>query len=419
MKRAMKLMLLAVLSLLMLACGGGKEKGADGSGKTEIVLWEQMEPAVRDMYLGLVDEFMAANPDVVVKVTHYSTEDLRTQFQNASLAGQGPDLVYGPNDNIGIFLVSDLIRPVTDVVSKDFLGGFDGNTLNTGMVNGEYYSLPEFNGNQIALLYNKELVAEAPETWDEFLNAAQSVRSVDNRNRDNSMYGFLYNEREPFWFIGLYHGYGGDVFDADYNPTLNNEAMVKALTFAADVRGKYGLGEAGMDYGVADELFKQGKAAFILNGAWAWKEYEDAGIDLGIAPMAKLPGGDTPLFTSASKGYSISESVGEDKHEALNKFFNFIFEAENNAAISQAQAQAPAITAAREVESVKTDVLMQQSIETIDATVPMYIVSEMRAVWDAMRPNLEAVINGQMTPEAAAEKMQADAEQGIRTIKGE
>jgi len=413
----MKLLLLAALSLLMLACGGKKDEAA--ASKTEIVLWEQMEPAVRTMYLELVDEFMAANPEVVVKVAHYSTEDLRTQFQNASLAGQGPDLVYGPNDNIGIFLVSDLIKPVTEVVSGDFLAKFDQNTLDTGMVNGEYYSLPEFNGNQISLLYNKDLVESAPETWDEFLEVSKSIRNIDNRNKENSRYGFLYNEKEPFWFIGLYHGYGGDVFDTEYNPTLNNEAMVKALQFATDVRGKYGLGEAGMDYGVADQLFKQGKAAFILNGAWSWKEYEEAGINLGIAPMAKLPGGDVPLFTSASKGYSISETVGEEKYEAINEFFDFIFEAENNAAISLAQAQAPAITAAREVQSVKDDELMQVSIATIDKTVPMYIVPEMRAVWDAMRPNLEAVINGQMTAEEAAAKMQADAEQGIRTIQGE
>lgn len=418
MKRTVKLILLAALSLLMLACGGKKEEAGTPS-KTEIVLWEQMEPAVRDVYLGLVDEFMAANPDVVVKVAHYSNEDLRTQFQNASLAGQGPDIVYGPNDNIGIFLVSDLIKPVSDVVSDDFLAGFDKSTLNTGMVDGKYYSLPEFNGNQIALLYNKDIVGEAPESWDDFLAAAQSVRNIDNRNKENSTYGFLYNEKEPFWFIGLYHGYGGDVFDADYNPTLNNEAMVKALQFAADVRGKYGLGEAGMDYGVADQMFKQGKAAFILNGAWSWKEYEDAGINLGIAPMAKLPDGDTPLFTSASKGYSISDTATEDKYEAMNKFFTFIFEPENNAKISILQAQAPAISAAREVEEVKNDELMQVSITTIDKTVPMYIVPEMRAVWDAMRPNLEAVINGQMTPEDAAAKMQADAEQGIKTIQGQ
>lgn len=417
MKKVFKLVVLAAMSLLMLACGGSKK--AEESGKTEIVLWEQMEPAVRNTYLTLVDEFMAENPDVVVKVVHYSNEDLRTQFQNASLAGQGPDIVYGPNDIIGIFLVSDLIRPVTDVVSSEFLEGFDKNTLNTGMVNGKYYSLPEFNGNQISLLYNKDLVETLPTTWDEFLEVSRSIRSIDNKNKENSRYGFLYNEKEPFWFIGIYHGYGGDVFDSNYNPTLDNGAMVKALQFVSDVRGKYGLGEAGMDYDIADQLFKQGKTAFILNGAWSWKEYENSGINLGIAPMVTLPEGSNPLFTSASKGYSVAETVTEDKYEAMNKFFNYIFKPENNAKISILQAQAPAIIAAREVEEVKNDELMQVSIATIDKTVPMYIVPEMRAVWDAMRPNLEAVINGQMTPEEAAAKMQKDAEQGIKTIKGE
>ena len=36
-----------------------------------------------------------------------------------------------------------------------------------------------------------------------------------------------------------------------------------------------------------------------------------------------------------------------------------------------------------------------------------------------MRPNLEAVLNGKMTPEDAAKKMQKDAVDGIKIIKGE
>ncbi|MGL4452778.1 MAG: extracellular solute-binding protein, partial [Sarcina sp.] len=90
--------------LLVLAAGTLFSTIALGKA-TEITLWEQMEPAVRPTYIKIVDEFMKKNPDVKVNVVHYSNEDLRTQFQNASLAGQGPDIVYGPNDNIGIFMV--------------------------------------------------------------------------------------------------------------------------------------------------------------------------------------------------------------------------------------------------------------------------------------------------------------------------
>jgi maltose-binding protein MalE len=202
-----------------------------------------------------------------------------------------------------------------------------------------------------------------------------------------------------------------------YEPTLNNEAMVKALQFAYDVRNKYKLGEAGMDYDMASELFKQGKTAFLLNGAWSWNEYAEAGINLGIAPMV-IPGGNA-VFYSASKGFSIANDMAEDKNEAVNKFFKYILAPENNAKYALAQSQAPGITATRELKEVKENELMQSSISTIESTTPMPIVAEMRAIWDGMRPNLEAVINGQMTPKEAAAQMQEDAEAGIRAIRGE
>lgn len=386
---------------------------------TEITLWEQMEPAVRPAYIKIVDEFMKKNPDVKVNVVHYSNEDLRTQFQNASLAGQGPDIVYGPNDNIGIFMVSDLIKPIDKVVSKDLIKQFNEGALKSGMYDNQLYLLPEFLGNQIALLYNKKLVPNAPKTWEEFLKIAKSNRAVDSKDKANSKYGFLYNEKEPFWFVGFYNGFGGEIFDSKENPTLDNKAMVESLTFIRDIRNKYDLGEAGMDYDIASQLFKQGKAAMILNGAWSWKEYEDAGINLGVAPMPIPSKNGYALFTNASKGYSLSENTSDKKSEALNKFFDYIFSPEINAEIALNQSQSPGIEAARELPQVKNDKLMQDSIETIKYTVPMPVVPEMRAIWDAMRPNLEAVLNGKMTPEDAAKKMQRDAVEGIKIIKGE
>ncbi|MGL4672451.1 extracellular solute-binding protein [Cetobacterium sp.] len=409
-----------ILKKPMLVFAAGMLLSTMASAKaTEITLWEQMEPAVRPTYLKLVDEFMKKNPDVKVNVVHYSVEDLRTQFQNASLAGQGPDIVYGPNDNIGIFTVSDLIKPIDKVISKDLMNKFNEGALKSGMYNNEVYLLPEFLGNQIALLYNKKLVTNAPKTWDEFLAVATANTAVDPKDKANSKYGFLYNEKEPFWFVGFYNGFGGEIFDSNNNPSLDNPAMVNALTFAKDVRAKHKLGEAGMDYDIASQLFKQGKASMILNGAWSWKEYEDAGIDLGVAPMPIPSKNGYALFTNASKGYSLSENTPDNKSEALNKFFNYIFTPEVNAEISLNQSQAPGVEAARNLPAVKNDKLMQNSIETINYTVPMPVVPEMRAIWDAMRPNLEAVINGKMTPEEAAKKMQKDAVDGIKIIKGE
>ncbi len=58
---------------------------------------------------------------------------------------------------------------------------------------GVQYSVPDINGNQIALVYNKALVSEAPDTWDELVAAAKEVRDV--ADTANATYGFLYNEK--------------------------------------------------------------------------------------------------------------------------------------------------------------------------------------------------------------------------------
>ena len=147
---------------------------------------------------------------------------------------------------------------------------------------------------------------------------------------------------------------------------------------------------------------------------------KEAVIIMNVAAHQPIPSKNGyALFTNASKGYSLSENTSDKKTEALNKFFDYIFSPEINAEISLNQSQAPGIEAARELPQVKNDKLMQDSIETIKYTVPMPVVPEMRAIWDAMRPNLEAVLNGKMTPEDAAKKMQKDAVDGIKIIKGE
>jgi maltose-binding protein MalE len=48
---------------------------------------------------------------------------------------------------------------------------------------------------------------------------------------------------------------------------------------------------------------------------------------------------------------------------------------------------------------------------------PMPVVSEMRVIWDSMRPSYQAVLNGSKTPEQAAKEMQELAVKLIREMK--
>ena len=45
-------------------------------------------------------------------------------------------------------------------------------------------------------------------------------------------------------------------------------------------------------------------------------------------------------------------------------------------------------------------------------------IPEMRAIWDAMRPHLQNVMNGESSPEEAARAMQEEAVRKIAEMKG-
>ena len=65
------------------------------------------------------------------------------------------------------------------------------------------------------------------------------------------------------------------------------------------------------------------------------------------------------------------------------------------------------------------DPVIKGSMEQLAYGTPMPTIPEMRAVWDSIRPHLEAVLNGSETPEQAAAGMQKDAKEKIAKMHGE
>ena len=58
--------------------------------------------------------------------------------------------------------------------------------------------------------------------------------------------------------------------DENGQPTLDNEATVRALQFVLDLRDKYQVIPKEGDYEIADMLFKEARTAIITNGPWSW-----------------------------------------------------------------------------------------------------------------------------------------------------
>ncbi len=402
-QRSARLALCALLALSSLSCA---PKSGAKPGRT-IVIWEQMDPEERLRFEANLAAFRQTHPGVEIQHTPYETEQLRTQFQTAVSGGGGPDLVFGPSDQVGPLSLLQTIQPLDQALPAGFFDRFVPNALDT--LAGHLWAAPDQVGNHLVLCFNRKLVPKAPETAEEFVAVARKLSR-------GGVYGFAMNVTEPYWLVPFLGGYGGWIMDAQARPTLDSPAMARALAFVKDLRDQR-LMPLESDYQIAETLFKEGKAAMIVNGPWSWSAYRKAGVDLGIAPIFRLPGGRWAEPMVASKGYSISVNVPKEKMPLVTELVSFLTSPEAELRSVRELAILPSHRAAYRDSTLLQDPYLAVSLVAIGRGRRMPVVPEMRVIWDAMRPEMQNVMNGVKTPAQAAKDMQLNAVSQIANMK--
>ena len=395
--------LCALLAVSALSCA----PKSGGKAARTIVIWEQMDPEERVRFEANLAAFKLTHPGVEIEHTPFETEQLRTQFQTAASGGGGPDLVFGPSDQVGPLSLLKTIQPLDQTLPAGFFDRFIPASLDT--LAGHLWAAPDQVGNHLLLCYNRKLVPQAPTTAEEFVAVAKKLSR-------NGVYGFAMNVTEPYWLVPFLSGYGGWVMDAQSNPTLDSPAMIQALTFMKSLIDQR-LMPLGSNYEITETLFKEGKAAMIVNGPWSWSAYRKAGVDLGIAPIFRLPGGRWAQPMVASKGYSISVNVTKEKLPLVTDLLTFLTSPEAELRSVRELAILPSHRDAYRDSTLLQDPYLAMSIAAIEKGRRMPVVPEMRVIWDAMRPGMENVMNGTMTPAAAAADMQKRALDQIANMK--
>ncbi|MDZ4804462.1 MAG: extracellular solute-binding protein [Candidatus Eisenbacteria bacterium] len=407
----LRMIVVAALIIGVGACGGGggstSKDGRRGASATKIVIWEQMDPKEVTRFDRHLNAYMAAHPEVRVEHSHFNTEDLRSQFQNAANAGGGPDLVYGPSDQVGPFSVLKIILPLDTLIPASTLANFHPAAFDT--LDGHIWAIPDQIGNHLVLVYNKDLVPTAPADFNALIDAARKLTVDDDGDGTPDRYGLAFETNEPFWLIPFLTASGGWVMDATGQPTLGTPAMVDALRFLADLKNKVGIVPKECNYQLMDTLFKEKKTPFIINGPWSWQDYIDSGINLGLAPIPPLePGGRRPAPMAAAKGYSINANVPAERKAAVLALLEYLTSPEVVADFPDLLI----LPSRREIldsPKVTGNPLLVASRQAYEAGRRMPVTPQMRAIWDAMRPVQQSVMNGSLRPEAAAAQMQKDA----------
>jgi arabinogalactan oligomer/maltooligosaccharide transport system permease protein len=396
---SLSISILIIATVFTIGCGGNVEK------PKSITIWHQMASEGR-VVLDSIAQSWGRQHGYSITVLYKETEELRSAFQIAALAGGGPELVYGPSDQVGPFKTMNLIMPLDDLFDSDFLASFD--PIGLVKFEGNLYQIADRIGNHLCLVYNKALVPQPPQTTDELIEIGKKLTSDSDGDGNPDNYGLVWNYTEPYFFVPWLGGFGGWVMNKSGEPTLDTQANIDALAFLVYLRDSARIVPRELDYDIADALFKEGKAAMIINGPWSWGGYRNAGIDFAIARIPKVSATDKwPVPMVSPKGYSINKSTDPAIIPAVVELVKFLISAESQLAYTKILGTIPSNIEARESDIVADNPIIAASISQMEVGRPMPIVPELRAVWDAMRPPYQAVLGGSMTPKEAAAEMQS------------
>jgi arabinogalactan oligomer/maltooligosaccharide transport system permease protein len=436
----------AIATLLIFLTGCGQR-----DARTVITIWHQSRPAESQLLKEEIERFERANPQLKVRALYKETEELRVGFQAAALAGGGPELIYVPSDVLGALQTMGIVQnmsPWFDPAAKaDFVeGALTYLPSRADTAKKELVQVADRFGNHLALVYNTRFIRQPPKTTDELVELAVKNTLDGDGDGRKDRYGLVWNFTEPFFGIPFLTGYGGWVFvdppqpkggrvsfstnsnnqnqqslienETRPRPSLDTPQAVAGWRFMQLLQLEHGVAPKNCDYETADSLFKSGKAAMIINGDWSWADYlKTPGIDAAVTMLPTVSETGQPMRTMVSpKGYSLNVNTPPGLAAIAMKFVHHMVSDEVQRRIAKQLRMLPARRSIQNDPMFQSDSTLQASLAQLKNGRLMPTATELRAVWDAMRPHYQGLLSGALTPEVAAEAMQRDAVDKIEQI---
>lgn len=390
------------------APGGGASQAPDASpaGPVEgtLTVWAMGNEGVKLKVLA--DAFMADNPGTTVNVTPVDWGQAVAKLQTAIAGGQTPDVSQMGTDMMGQFAETGALETVP--ASFDSKAFFES-AWNTNIVGDTVFGVPWYV--ETRLLYYRTDIAEkagitaAPATMDELTTMAKAMQSKGEAKWGISLGTKNWQEYLPFLWSN-----GGAVMDDAGTFQLNSPQAVEALTMYSSYFTE-GLSPTTVPEGFdITPAFVSGTHPMFFSGPWHLGLIKEAGgAELegkwAIAPMPKAESSTSFLGGSNLVVYKASENK-----DLAWKFVQYLTDPATQVAWYAEVTDLPAVASAWDDAALKADPNVALFGEQLKSTQAQPAISTWSELGEALNATLEKLTTGGMTPQDAADAMQADAE---------
>ncbi|HLR57065.1 MAG TPA: extracellular solute-binding protein [Beutenbergiaceae bacterium] len=325
----------SALALTLASCGfsdspeGGGAEDEEGGGATTLDL---LVPSYSDntqaLWEEVIDGFEEENDDITVKLEVQSWDNLESVIATKVQGNQAPD-IYNGGPFAG-FADDGLLYTADEVTSEETFSDFQDSFLENAAIGDDVYGLPLIASAR-ALFVNTDLLeeagAEVPSNWDELLESAKKISDLGD---GVAGYGMPLGSEEAqaeaaVWFWG-----GGGTFGDSEEITIETPENLAA---AEQIKEMIDEGATQSDPGSSQrsplmDIFVQGKIGMQVGLPPTVGQIEENNPDLNYE-IVPIPTKDGSAFTLGVSDHLMAFKNDESKQEAITKFFDYYFRAEN------------------------------------------------------------------------------------------
>lgn len=272
------------------------------------------EPAYAEGYSKLFNDFIAKRPDWQIELQMMSGDIGQEQARMLEQAksGSAPDCAAVDSFVLPLFKKSGVLQSFSPYFSKEEIGQLfpfirEGITGDDGNIYAWWWS------TDLRVLYrNKEIVPDAPQTWDELKKAA--LHSVNE-----GMEGILFNgsryEGTTFDWLANFWGQGGKLVDDQGKPIFgegeNREKFIKAVNYYRDLVESGAAPKRVATLGSYDDFnaaAAAGTTALFVGGNWQYAQLKTALDEEEFAKwtFSPLPGPTANERSTGTGGWTVA-----------------------------------------------------------------------------------------------------------------
>lgn len=330
MRNKLSVLVIVLVAIAILA----PQAPATARQQVEITLWHMEQPPHRvERVQTLIDEFNAANPDIVVKQEPQNWGEVYTKAPAAVAAGNAPELLFAIPDFTPILKDLGAVQPVEDFVAElDAMHSFYPAAVAQYTYDDHTWAVPLYNMAH-SMWYRKSVFEEAgvevPTTWDEWLAATETLTTGEQYGIGLPSSKSLYTDQTVY---DLMVNAGADeIYNEDGSLRFNNPDTVAAYDMYNKLYAFSPPDSPNWTWGEAEACFANRSCASILQFTVITTydtQAEGDAADLGVAPIPYREGVEDPGTISYVNAVMILTD-DEAKIDAANRFISFILEPEN------------------------------------------------------------------------------------------